>query len=314
MNGSPAIETHALTKRYGKAEALDGLDLAVAAGWSLGLLGPSGAGKSTLLRILAGLARPTSGSAAIGGHDAWGRGGVAARRRLGVIHQVPRFHDWMTGRELLELASELGVVDPGVRGERIDGLVARLELGEVVVARIGTWTAAERARLGWAVALVAEPDVVLLDDPFASLDADGAALLGSLIVDLRYRGATVMLATRRPEDVERHADHVAVVDGGRLLAIGPVDELGSRGAAPAYVVDVAGPSALALAGLVARLRGEPWVASAVADGQRLRVAVSDEARAGRELLPAIVSTGLAVDRFGRESDRLGAAYRDLLAR
>lgn len=314
MSGSPAIQTHALTKRYGKAVALAGVDLAVVGGRSTALLGPSGSGKTTLIRILAGLARPTSGSATIGGQDAWGRRGVAARRRLGVVHQVPRFHDWMTGAELLGLAVELAQVDPQLKGDRIGDLVARLELGDVAASRIGSWTAAEQTRLSWALALAAEPEVVLLDDPFASLDGDGAALLGSLIVDLRYRGATVLLATRRPEDVERHADHVAVLDGGRLVATSPVAALHAGGASPAYVIDVAAPSALALAGVVARLRGEPWVASAVADGQRLRVAVSDEARAERELLPAIVSTGLAVDRFGRESDRLEAAYRELLAR
>ena len=314
MDASPAIETRALTKRFGKAVALDGLDLVVEPGWSVGLLGPSGAGKSTLLRILAGLARPSSGSAAVAGHDVSARGGLGARRRLGVVHQAPRFHDWMTGGELLELAAELAAVDADVRGDRIAGLVARLDLADVVKARIGSWTAAERARLGWAAALVAEPDVVLLDDPFAALDAGDAALLAALIVDLRYRGASVLLATRRPADVDRHADRVAVLDHGRLLALAPVAELRARGTAPAYVVDVAAGSGLALAGVVARLSGEPWVASAVADGQRLRVAVLDEARAERELLTAIVATGLAVDRFGREVGPLDAAYDDLLAR
>jgi ABC-type multidrug transport system ATPase subunit len=204
----------------------------------------------------------------------------------------------MTARELLAfLAGLSGVPAPDV-GFRIDDVARRFDLDAVLDRRIGDLPAAVRGRLGIAQALVAEPDVLLLDDPFHLLDPEARLEARAVLAGLAGRTA-ILLATHRIADVEGLCDRVALLVGGRLVAEASTAEFLARLAPPVYVAEVDGREGLALEGLVARLRAEPWVAEAVVIGSSLRVAVTDDARAARELLPALVATGLAIGTFRR---------------
>jgi ABC-2 type transport system ATP-binding protein len=289
------IAAHGLTKRFGKVVALDALDLEVPAGAALGLLGPAGAGKSTLARLIAGLVRPTAGTLTIGGSPA---GSVAARRRLGVVLQDAELYQWMTAREALAFAADLAGVAEAAMTPRIEAVGERLSIDAVLDQRVADLAIPVRGRLAIAQALVGEPEVLVLDEPFQGLDPeDRAEVLGAVSVE---RGSmTILLATSRLADVEALCDRLAVLDGGRLVLAASVPDP-SRRVPRAFVIETGAEEGLALAGLVARLRAEPWVVSVLSSRGTLRVAVSDEERAARELLPAVAGTGLPVASFRRE--------------
>ena len=164
--------------------------------------------------------------------------------------------------------------------------------------RIGTYDAEERQRLGLAQALVAQPDILLLDDPVAGLDEAGRHDLLEVIGKLRGE-ATVVVATRSIADVEAACDQVAVLREGRVLVAGTVGVVLGRFAPAALELDVDQGAGLAFSGLLARLRAEPWVRDVSSNGEGVRITVSDEERSARELLPSIVATGLTIGTMRR---------------
>jgi ABC-2 type transport system ATP-binding protein len=209
----PAIETSGLTKHYPGVPALSDLSLDVPAGSIYGFLGPNGSGKSTTLKLLAGLIRPTSGSASVFGVPL--SAGADYRAEVGFLAQDPRFYDWMTGRETLAFVAALGGngrTEPG----RIDAVLARVGLTDAADRRTGTYSGGMRQRLGIAQALVARPRVVLLDEPVSALDPVGRREVLDLLGDLRG-DVTVFYSTHILDDVQRVSDHVAILDGGRLI-------------------------------------------------------------------------------------------------
>jgi ABC-2 type transport system ATP-binding protein len=210
-----AIAARGLTKRFGKVLAIEGIDLDIPAGASLGLLGPSGAGKSTVVGILAGLVRPTAGSATIAGHATTGRAGLEARRRLGVALQQPRFHGWMTGRDVLALAVGLLGLERRAGTERVTATLERVGLADLADVRVAGYPEGPLRRLGLGQALVGEPEVMLLDEPLAGLDPVDRGDLLEVITEARST-ATLLVASRQPGDVEALCDRVAVLDQGRL--------------------------------------------------------------------------------------------------
>jgi ABC-2 type transport system ATP-binding protein len=307
---TPAIAARGLTKRFGKTLALAGLDLDVPAGAIVGLLGPAGAGKSTAIRLLSGLARPSAGSASIAGEPVRPGDGVAARRGLGVVPQDPGLPLWMTVRELLAFLAGLSGVTASDMTFRIGDVAQRLALESVLDRQIGDLPAAVQGRAAVAQALVAEPAVLLLDDPFQRLDPEARLELRALLRSLAGR-TTILLATHRIADVEGLCDRVALLVAGRLVAEASTVDFLARFAPPVYVAEVDGRDHLALEGLVARLQAEPWVAEAVVIGSSLRVAVTDDDRAARELLPAVVATGLTIGTFRRGRPSLEAVVAGL---
>jgi ABC-2 type transport system ATP-binding protein len=293
------IEARQLTKRFGKTLALDRLDLEVPRGACLGVLGESGSGKSVLLRILAGLTGSTSGEVTLGGTRLASRQGFAARRRLGVLDQEPSFYDWMTGRELLAFAADLLGIGRSEAGPRIQSVVDRVGLSEAADRRLDDYPLPLRQRLGVAQALVGEPDVLLLDEPLGWLDPPGRYEMLALLGELRAT-TTIVIATAELDLVEAACESVVVLDEGRVVARGATADVIGRQAPRAYVIELEPGPGLALEGLLARLAHEPWVREAVAVDGVLRVAIADEQRARRELLPAVVATGLAVVAVRRE--------------
>ena len=299
LGDAPAIVARGLTKRFGKVLALDGLDLEVPQGVVFGLLGLDGAGKTTTMRLLTGLARPTSGSVAVGGVPVRFGNGLAARRRIGVLGQEPQFYGWMTGRELLSFVAALvGVARRDVPA-RVEETLQRVGLDDVADTRVLGYPGDMRQRLGIGQALIGKPEVLLLDEPVSSIDPEGRRDLLTLIGELRG-SATVVMATHVLSDVEAVCDRVAILEEGRLVIESPVAELLGQVAVPAYIIETDAGPGLALAGLAARLEREPWVGNVTISRTTLRITVTDEERANAELPPAIVGTGLSISAFLRE--------------
>jgi ABC-2 type transport system ATP-binding protein len=293
------IEARGLTRRVGKVLALDQLDLEVSRATALGLVGESGSGKSVAMRLLAGLARPTSGVVTLAGVPLGSRRGLAARSKLGVLDQEPSFYDWMTGRELLSFTAELLGIGRAEAPVRIDATLDRVGLAEAADRRIDDYPLSMRQRLGLAQALVGDPDVLLLDEPLGWLDPSGRDEMLAVLRGLRGT-LTMVIATGDLDLAEATCDRVVVLDGGRAIVRASIAELLERVAPSTYVIEVEPGPGLALQGLVARLAREPWVRRATLAGGVLRVAIADEDRARRELFPAVVATGLSIVAVRRE--------------
>jgi ABC-2 type transport system ATP-binding protein len=309
----PAVRIRGLTKRFGSILAVDGLDLDVPSGVVFGLLGPNGAGKTTTIRLLTGLARPTAGSASVAGIDATQGDGTALRARLGVLDQEPRFYGWMTGRELLAFVGDLLGLRGAALRERVGETLDRVGLTAAADRRIGGYSRGMRQRLGIGQAIVGRPQLLVLDEPVSSLDPEGRRDLLSLIGDLRAL-ATVVFSTHVLSDVERVCDRVGILDRGRLVTEGPLAELLSRFALPVYRIEPDPGQEAAAAALRDQLAGLSWVDGATLVAGRLRVAVSDEVLAARELLPLIAASGVRLAAFERERPTLEDAFLRLVGR
>ena len=217
-----AISTAGLTKHYPGVAALTDLSLDVPAGSIYGFLGPNGAGKTTAIKILAGLTRPTDGSATVAGISI--SAGPAYRREVGYLAQDPRYYDWMTGRETVRFVASLHEDAERIAPARIAEVLDRVGLADAADRRTSTYSGGMRQRLGIAQALVGSPAVLLLDEPVSALDPIGRREVLDLMRELRGE-ATVFYSTHILDDVERVSDHVAILDAGRLVRSAPTAEL-----------------------------------------------------------------------------------------
>jgi ABC-2 type transport system ATP-binding protein len=219
----------------------------------------------------------------------------------------------MTGRELVQLAGRLqglGAADARTHGDRV---LERVGLAEAALRRIGGYSGGMRQRLGIAQALVAEPTLLILDEPVSSLDPEGRRDLLALIAELRDR-ATIIFSTHVLSDVERICDRVAILDHGRLVTEGPLDELLARYALPVYRLDPEPGQADAVAALAVRLRELPWVDHVTESGGGLVVSVSDEGQASAELLRAVVAADIRLAGFERVRPDLEDVFLRLVGR
>jgi ABC-2 type transport system ATP-binding protein len=234
-----AVETHGLTKRFGANVAVDDVDLVVPRGSAFGYLGPNGAGKTTLIRTLLGLTRADHGAMALLGVPV-----PADRRealaRVGAIVDEPRFHPHLTGRQNLRL---LAAARGGEAHARIDSSLARVGLADRADDKVASYSMGMRQRLGVAGCLLGDPELLILDEPMNGLDPAGMHDMRTMITSLVAEGRTVMLSSHLLDEVERTCDTVAIVDRGRVVQQGSIDEL-IRGAAAAVVqVDCDDPAA-----------------------------------------------------------------------
>ena len=277
--------------------ALDALSLAVPTGSVFGLLGPNGAGKTTTLRLLAGLTRPTAGSATVAGIPV-AVDPLGVRRRLGYLEQDPRAYGWMTGREQLAMLGRLHGLDGPALTRAIDVALARVDLAEAADRRAGTYSGGMRQRLGIAGALVHQPPVVILDEPVSALDPEGRRDVLELIASLRGE-TTVLFSTHVLADVERICDRVAILDHGRLVVEGGLAELLDRYALPVWRIEAEPGQAVAMEALLADLRAQPWVTAAALDHGLLTIAVDNPVEAGRAILEAVATAGITVVSVAR---------------
>ncbi len=222
--GSP-IETIELTKRYGRITALSGLTMRVEAGSIFGFLGPNGAGKTTAVKLLLGLARPTSGEALVlGAPVSDERAHRAARRRIGYLPELFRYHGWLSAREVLAVHCELARL-PRPWSGAIDPVLATVGLRDRADDRVDGFSKGMQQRLGLAVAMLGSPDVIVLDEPTSALDPVGRHDVREILRGLRERGVTVFLNSHLLSEVEQVCDRVAIVDHGKVVAHGTLGEL-----------------------------------------------------------------------------------------
>lgn len=307
-----AIVCRALTKRYGSVVALDRLNLEVPTGSVFGFLGPNGAGKTTTLRLLTSLAQASGGEATLAGVAA-GDGEPNRRGLIGYLDQDPRFHGWMTARELLDLVGRLYGMADADRRSRIDEVLETVGLADAARRPIGGLSGGMRQRLGVAQAILNRPPILLLDEPVSSLDPEGR--VDMLAVIRRLGGtSTVLFSTHILTDVERVCDRVAILDHGRLVTTGPMTELLERYARPVYRVEPEDEQAEAVARLLESLRAASFVTHVEEVTAGLRVAVSDAADAGRQLLAMVTAHRVALLVFERQRPTLEDVFLQLVGR
>ena len=203
-----------LRKEFGENVAVADLSLEIGRGEVFGFLGPNGAGKTTSLKLLLGLIEPSAGGGTLLGAPLGRR---AARERIGFLPEHFRFHDCLTGRELLRVHGRLFGLRGAALEARIDRLLARVDLTDAADRQLKTYSKGMMQRAGLAQALINEPDIVFLDEPTSGLDPLGRLLVRSLIEELRERGTTVFLNSHLLGEVEATCDRVVFVKQGRVV-------------------------------------------------------------------------------------------------
>jgi ABC-2 type transport system ATP-binding protein len=218
----PVIRVRGLTKRYGDVQAVDGIDFDVARGEIFGLLGPNGAGKTTTVEILEGLREPDGGEVTVLDVDVT-KGADALKPRIGVSLQTAALYPKLTVTELIDLFRSFYP-----RSRPTAEIIEALELGERRNARSEVLSGGQRQRLAVALALVNEPELVFLDEPTTGLDPAARRSLWDIVRDLKAGGRSVLLTTHYMEEAEILCDRIAIMDHGRILEMGGVEELISR--------------------------------------------------------------------------------------
>jgi len=221
-----ALLVRGLAKRYGDVVAVDGLDLEVRPGECFGLLGPNGAGKTTTIEILEGLNSADRGEVRVLGQS-WGRGeDRALRQRLGIQLQETRLHEKLSVEETVRLFRSFYS-----RGPEVDDVLRIVQLEEKRKAWVGKLSGGQKQRLSVACALVNDPEVLFLDEPTTGLDPQSRRQLWDLIVEFKARGRTVLLTTHYMDEAQQLCDRVAIMDHGKMIALGtPAELIASLGA------------------------------------------------------------------------------------
>jgi len=214
-SSAPAIETHELSKRFGRTMALAGLSMRVEPGEVFGFLGPNGAGKTTSVKLLLGLTAATSGSGKVLGAPIGDR---ETRRRIGYLPELFRYQSWLRAREVLRLHAELARLPANKRMAEVDAALETVGLADRANDPVGTFSKGMQQRLGLGAALLGTPDLVFLDEPTSALDPVGRTEVRQIIRAARDRGVTVFLNSHLLSEVELVCDRVAVVNRGRVVA------------------------------------------------------------------------------------------------
>jgi ABC-2 type transport system ATP-binding protein len=288
-----AIELRGVTKRFGDVVALRDVDLRVEDGEIFGFLGPNGAGKSTTIDILLDFVRPTSGEVRVLGMDA-GTDSLAIRRRVGVLPDGYHVYDRLTGRQHVQFA-----IDSKGSDDDAAALLDRVGIADAADREAGGYSKGMRQRLVLAMALVGDPDLLILDEPSTGLDPSGAREMREIIREEAARGATVFFSSHVLEQVEAVCDRVGILDAGELVAVDTIEGLRSAvGTDTTLSVTVSEPSD-DLLDVVGRV---PGVTSVVADADLLTVRCDRTAKAG--VLHAVESAGAGVLDFATEETSL----------
>ena len=292
------VEADGLTKRFVARVAVDNVALRIPRGSAFGYLGPNGAGKTTLIRMLLGLTPPTAGSMRLLGLP-MPAGRAAALARVGAIVEEPRFHGYLTGRQNLSIVA--AAREPEAHG-RIDAALERVGLANRADERVRAYSLGMRQRLGAARCLLADPELLILDEPMNGLDPAGMEDFRQMIRGLVGEGRTVVLSSHLLDEVEKTCDAIAIVDRGRVVVQGPIGEL--TGAASTVLL--ATSDDLRAQALLAGAEVEP-----VEGG--LRVGIEDEA-AIAALNRRLVEAGVDVHRLEPERVSLERRFLEITSR
>ena len=273
-NGTaPIVVVRDIHKSFGDVRALDGVSLDVERGTVLGLLGPNGAGKTTLVRILTTLLDPDEGSATVAGYDVR-RAKTQVRPLIGLAGQSAAIDDTLTGRENLEMVARLYHMRRAMAVARAGELLARFDLLDAADRPARNYSGGMRRRLDLAASLVADPEVLFLDEPTTGLDPHARLELWAVIRELVATGTTVLLTTQYLEEADQLADEIVVIDHGRIIAQGTAADLKARSGGEHLTVRVSDLAALDEVRRVLEAEGDgpPTVDEAVGT---VSVAVSD---------------------------------------
>jgi ABC-2 type transport system ATP-binding protein len=218
------LDVQGLTKRFGDTVAVDGIDLAVAAGSFSGIVGPNGAGKTTTLSMITGLLRPDGGRVLVHGIDVWAEP-ERAKRAIGVLPDALRLFDRLSGAQLLHYSGVLRGLDAATVRQRTEDLVAAFGLEDATGRLVADYSAGMTKKIALAAAMIHSPRLLVLDEPFESVDPVSAANIVEILQRYVAAGGTVVLSSHGMDLIQRVCDHVAVIVGGRVLAAGTVDEV-----------------------------------------------------------------------------------------
>ncbi len=220
----PMIHAHELTKVYGQQLAANRVSFAVRPGEIFGFLGPNGAGKTTTIKMLIGLLRPTAGAALIGGYDL-AREPLKAKALIGYVPDQPQLPDKLTAREFLQFVAGLYRLDPAKAQRRAEELLELFSLADRGDDLVGGFSHGMRQKIALSGALIHDPKAFFLDEPTVGLDPRSARLIKDILRQVADQGTAIMLSTHILEIAERMCDRVGIINGGRLIAVGTVDEL-----------------------------------------------------------------------------------------
>jgi len=220
----PLIEINNLTKKFGGFTAVDNLNITVDAGEIFGFLGPNGAGKTTTLKMMAGLIRPTSGSVSLKGNDVV-KDSLEARRALGFVPDRPFVYDKLTALEFMRFVGGLYSMPVGEVEARAVELLSTFTLAEWSHELVEGFSHGMKQRLVMSAALLHEPDVLVVDEPLVGLDPRGVRLLRDVFLGLKAKGRAVFMSTHSLDLAEKIADRVGIINRGRLIAVGTVEEI-----------------------------------------------------------------------------------------
>jgi ABC-2 type transport system ATP-binding protein len=307
----PAIETVGLTKRFGERAAIDSVDLHVPRGSAFGFLGPNGAGKTTMIRMLLGLTRANAGQMSLLGQPVPAKR-AEALERVGAIVEEPRFHPNLSGRENLRVIA-------AVRGpsayEHIAPALQRVGLAERADEKVKKYSLGMRQRLGVARCLLADPQLLILDEPTNGLDPGGIQEFREMIrAMVEQEGRTVFISSHLLDEVEKICDHAAIVDRGKIVVQGPIAELAEGGAQHELVVGVNDPErALRV------LEGCAQAHESHRSDEGLRVVLADvsdasPAERAAAINAALVGSGLAVSRLEPVRQSLERRFLEITSR
>jgi len=298
-----------LRKRYGRASALDGFDLAVPEGTVCGLLGPNGAGKTTAVRILTTLLRPDGGRALVAGFDVV-RQAAQVRYRIGLLGQHTAVDEVLSGRQNLVLFARLHHLGAGAAGRRADELLERFGLAGTGAKPVKQYSGGMRRRLDLAASLILAPPVLFLDEPTTGLDPRGRNEVWEAVRALVAAGTTVLLTTQYLDEADQLADRISVIDHGRVIAEGTPDQLKSKLGGDRIDVVASRPDQLAAtAAAVGRAAGtEPEVDP---DTRRVSAPVADRVAALTAAARALDAAGIAVEDIALRRPTLDEVFLHL---
>ncbi len=286
------LRTRDLVKRYGERPAVNGLNLDVRRGEIFGFLGPNGAGKTTTIRMALGLITPTSGSVEILGQD------VVVHRdkvlpRVGALIEQPALHLYMSGRDNLRA---VGAILGGVSNQRIEEVLSLVGLAARQKDRVRTYSLGMKQRLGVAIALLNDPDLLVLDEPANGLDPAGIVEMRDLLRQLAAQGKTVFISSHVLAEVQQICTRVAIINLGRLVTESTVEGL-TRGHGE-FIVRVENPTAA-----LAQIQRQPWGAQAKLDGDGVIHTAAPNGQ-GRYLTRFLVEAGFYPDQITYQEESL----------
>jgi ABC-2 type transport system ATP-binding protein len=295
------LELNNLSRRFGSVTALDNLSFSVPAGQVVGFLGPNGAGKTTTMRAIFGLTDLDAGSVRWGGAPL----GPAERRRFGYMPEERGLYPNMLVAEQVAYIGRLHGMGASAAASAATGWLERLAVGDRAASKVGALSHGNQQRVQLAAALVHDPEALVLDEPLAGLDPAGIDAIGEVLVERAHSGRCVLLSSHQLDLVEDLCESVAIIDHGRLVASGTVDELAASGARR-LVVRVEGDRQGVWA------RALPGVRVSEVDGGEVRL-VLDEAADSEVVLDAARSAG-RVTKFVFERRRLSEVFREAVGR